>query len=135
MRSLCPLDTWLDKKPPHVLTTHPHHERNNAAAARRLTPKQSCPEDEKKKIPIIRQRDSRALYRHSWQRAGFPELLCQEVSTWDPSFSTRTWLGEAEIEPMNLKSLSEQGGEVPCHQRMRNLSSYRKEELASIHED
>lgn len=49
MRSLCPLDTWLDKKPPHVLTTHPHHERNNAAAARRLTAKQSCPEEEKKK--------------------------------------------------------------------------------------
>lgn len=49
MRSLCPLDTWLDKKPPHVLTTHPHHERNNAAAARRLTAKQSCPEEEKKR--------------------------------------------------------------------------------------
>lgn len=49
MRSLCPLDTWLDRKPPHVLTTHPHHERNNAAAARRLTAKQSCPEEEKKR--------------------------------------------------------------------------------------
>lgn len=78
MRSLCPLDTWLDKKPPHVLTTHPHHERNNAAAARRLTAKQSCPEEEKKKIPFLFQRDSRALYRQSWHRAGFPELLWQK---------------------------------------------------------
>lgn len=56
MRSLCPLDTWLDKKPPHVLTTHPHHGWNNAAQARRLTPKQSCPKEEekkKKKNPIF----------------------------------------------------------------------------------
>lgn len=87
MRSLCPLDTWLDKKPPHVLTTHPHHGRNNAATARRLTAKQSCPEEKKK-------RKSRFLFSVTLAPSigkvgivrGFQSCLARRVC-WEPRLS------------------------------------------------
>lgn len=48
-----------------------------------------------------------------WLRSFIPVSSFLPVSTWDPIFSTRTWLGEADIQPLNLKCVSEQGAEVP----------------------